>query len=205
MLIEFDQIVKTYECPTGIIHIGAHDLEERSMYLEHGVDNIIWVEANPEIVDRNISKISDKEKLFQYIITDKDDEVYNFNITNNGESSSILDLELHRHHHPHIHVTNTVKLKSKRIDTLIKENSINIENYDFINIDIQGSELLAMKGFGDYLQSVKYIYTEVNTNYLYKNCCLISEIDSFLSDFNFQRKETMITEYEWGDALYIKQ
>lgn len=205
MLIEFNQIVKTYGCPTGIIHIGAHDLQERSMYLDQNVSNIIWIEANPEIVDRNISKISNNEKLFQYIITDKDDVMYNFNITNNGESSSILDLDLHKHHHPHIHVTNTVKLKSKRIDTLIRENSINIENYNFINVDIQGSELLAMKGFGDYLQSVKYIYTEVNTNYLYKNCCLMNEIDDFLSGFNFQRKETMITKYEWGDALYIKQ
>ena len=102
-------------------------------------------------------------------------------------------------------MTETIKVKSKRIDTLIKENSINIKDHDFVNIDIQGAELLALKGFGEYLQSVKYIYTEVNTNFLYKNCCLINEIDEFLSQFNFQRKETLLTQYEWGDALYIKE
>jgi valyl-tRNA synthetase len=102
-------------------------------------------------------------------------------------------------------VTETIKVKSSRIDTLIKENSINIQDYDFVNIDIQGAELLALKGFGDCLRSVKYIYTEVNTNFLYKDCALVSQIDEYLEKYEFKRVATAMTKYEWGDALYIKQ
>tara|TARA_R110001592_G_scaffold160695_4_gene392994 strand:+ start:38483 stop:39100 length:618 start_codon:yes stop_codon:yes gene_type:complete len=205
MLIKFNDIVSKYSAPKGIIHIGAHKMEEREDYLASNIKNIIWIEANPELVKRNQSLTSPSERVFECAVSDVDNKIYDFNITNNGESSSILDLDLHKIHHPHIHVTETIKVKSKRIDTLIKENSINIKDHDFVNIDIQGAELLALKGFGEYLHSVKYIYTEVNTNYLYKNCCLINEIDEFLSQFNFQRKETLLTQYEWGDALYIKE
>lgn len=204
MLIKFKDIAAKYGQPKGVIHIGAHKMEEREDYLASDINDIIWIEANPELVKHNQLLISPSESIFECAISNVDNKIYDFNITNNGESSSILDLDLHKIHHPHIHVTETTKVKSKRIDTLIKENSINIENYDFVNIDIQGAELLALKGFGDYLRSVKYIYTEVNTNFLYKDCCLINEIDEFLSDFSFERKETFMTQYEWGDALYVK-
>lgn len=204
MLIKFPDIVSKYGLPRGVIHIGAHKMEERKDYLASNINDIIWIEANPELVEHNLPLISDSESIFQYVISNQDDQIYDFHLTNNGESSSILDLYLHKIHHPHIHITETIKVNSKRMDTLIRENSINIKNFDFINLDIQGAELLALKGFGDTLSSVKYIYTEVNTNYIYKDCCLINEIDEFLSDFSFERKETYMTQYEWGDALYIR-
>lgn len=205
MLIKFKDIVSKYGTPKGIIHIGAHKMEERTDYLSAGVNSIIWIEANPKLNSLNKLSISEAEKTFEYAITDKDDDILDFNITNNGESSSILDLNLHIKHHPHIHVTETIKVKTKRMDSLILENDIDIEKFDFLNIDIQGAELLAIKGFGKMLQDIKYIYTEVNTNFIYKNCCLINEIDDYLSSFNFSRAETCLTQFEWGDALYVKK
>lgn len=205
MLIKFKDIVAKYGKPKGIIHIGAHKMEEREDYLASGIKDIIWIEANPELVKRNQSLTSPLESVFGCAVSDVDNKIYDFNITNNGESSSILDLDLHKTHHPHIHVTETIKVKSSRIDTLIKENSINIQDYDFVNIDIQGAELLALKGFGDCLRSVKYIYTEVNTNFLYKDCALVSQIDEYLAKYEFKRVATAMTRYEWGDAFYIKQ
>ena len=32
----------------GIIHIGAHELEELPDYLKGNIKRIIWIEANPE-------------------------------------------------------------------------------------------------------------------------------------------------------------
>lgn len=204
MLIKFKDIISNYGKPKGIIHIGAHKMEERSSYLDCGIENIIWIEANPFLTKNNEQIISKSEKIFQYAISDQDNKIYDFKITNNGESSSILDLNLHKYHHPDIHVIDSISVNSKRIDTLVKENCINIKDYDFVNIDIQGAELLALKGFGSLLKNIKYIYTEVNTNYLYKECCLINEIDDYLSKFNFRREETLLTQWEWGDALYLK-
>jgi FkbM family methyltransferase len=206
MLIKFSEIVNKYGKPKGIIHIGAHLMEERNDYISQGLYNTIWVEANPKIYS-NIEYINNEpgsEKVFNFAISDEDNKLYEFNITNNGQSSSILELDKHKIHHPHIHVSEIISVNSKRMDTLLLENKINIDDYNFLNIDIQGAELLAIKGFGDIINSIEYIYTEINTNTLYKDCALVSEIDEYLSNYGFKRVETSMTEFEWGDAFYIK-
>lgn len=204
MLIQFNEIIKKYGKPKGVIHIGAHLMEERKDYLSNGLYNTIWIEANPKIYS-NIKDTSKNEIVFNYAISDVNDVPLKLNVTNNGQSSSIFELDLHKKHHPHIFVSEILEVKSKRMDTLIVENGINIDDYDFVNLDIQGAELLAIKGFGEFLNKINYIYTEINTNYLYKNCALINEIDDYLNEYGFVRTETLLTNYEWGDALYIKK
>jgi FkbM family methyltransferase len=201
MLIKFNDIVNKYGNPKGIIHIGAHLMEERSDYISNGLYNTIWIEANPKLYE----VIKNSDIVYNWAISDIDGQFVNFNITNNGQSSSILNLDKHKIYHPQIYVSEVISVKTKRMDTLIKENNIDINNYDFLNIDIQGAELLALKGFGDLLYNIKFIYTEINTDNLYKNCALVSEIDEYLKKYEFKRVETSMTEYEWGDALYIKK
>lgn len=207
MLIKFSEIVNKYGIPKGIIHIGAHLMEERNDYKSQGLYNTIWVEANPKVYSNIefVNNESNNERVFNYAISDEDNKLYEFNITNNGQSSSILKLDKHKIHHPQIHVSDVINVHSKRMDSLLSENDININDYDFLNIDIQGAELLALKGFGDLLNNIKYIYTEINTNTLYEDCALVSEIDEYLSNYGFKRIETSMTEFEWGDALYINE
>jgi len=207
MLLDFSEITNKYGVPKGIIHIGAHLMEERNDYISKGIDNIIWIEANPKVYSKIefISNSNKNEITFNYAISDIDNQFVRLNVTNNGQSSSILELGKHKIHHPHVYVTEVVDVETKRIDTLFIENDLNIENYDFVNIDIQGAELLAIKGFGNLIERVKYIYTEINTNFLYENCSLVDEIDKYLENFGFLRTETHMTPFEWGDALYIKK
>jgi FkbM family methyltransferase len=206
MLIDFNTIVKKYGKPIGIIHVGAHLMEERETYISNSIFDIIWIEANPKIYQSiNSKKLLKQEKIFNHAISDKDNKLYEFNITNNSQSSSILKLDKHKIHHPQVYVNEIIPVYSKRMDTLFLENNIDINNYNFLNIDIQGAELLAIKSFGDLLNSIKYIYTEINTNTLYKDCALVSEIDDYLSKYGFKRVETSMTVFEWGDALYIKE
>jgi len=206
MLIDFNTVVSKYGRPLGIIHVGAHLMEERDSYLSNDVSNIIWIEANPKIYARLlVRELLEQEKIFNYAICDKDNILYDLNVTNNGMSSSILELEKHKIHHPHIFVTGTEKALSRRIDTLFTEQSLNIDLYDLLVIDIQGVELLALKGCGDLLNKINYIYTEVNSAHLYKDCALITEIDEYLLSYNFTRTETSMTTFEWGDALYTKK
>lgn len=140
------------------------------------------------------------------VVSDSIEKV-NFNISNNGQSSSILELNQHRQFYPDIYYvktfTTTTKLLINIIDKYVKKYDI---HFNFLNLDIQGTELKALKGMSDYLDKVDYIYTEVNKDYLYTNCSLIQELDEYLSLFNFMRVETKWVEgYNWGDAFYIKQ
>ena len=204
MLINLHDLIKKYNITIkGILHVGAHECEELIEYLQYAqMNKILWVEAMPNKVDFCKKKYP---TIFieTAVISDKIENV-TFNVSNNGQSSSILKLDKHKIHHPHIHVSEVINVNSKRMDTLLSENNINIDDYDFLNIDIQGAELLALKGFGDLLNNIKYIYTEINTNTLYKDCALVSEIDEYLSNYEFKRVETYMTDFEWGDALYIK-
>lgn len=206
MLIDLRELCNKYKfIPNGIVHVGAHKAEEFGVYNSLGVENVVWVEANPKLIEEIKSKIPTNQKILNYLVSDVDDKEYTFYITNNGESSSLLELEKHKIHHPHIYVTETNILKSKTLDSIIEIENLDIRKFNFLNLDIQGAELMALKGFSKNLSNFKYVYTEINTNNIYKNCALLDEMDSFLLEFGFERKETKITEYEWGDGFYIKK
>ena len=96
-----------------------------------------------------------------------------------------------------------IQQKSITIDTFFERNSIDASKYNFWNFDIQGAELMALKGSTKSIKHAKVLYLEVNEKELYKNCGLIHEIDDFLSQYNFKRVLTNITSHGWGDALYI--
>ena len=192
---------------TGILHIGAHECEELRDYLAVGVDagKTYWVEAMPDKVAICKKRYGDKLQIYQAVIDETDGAEVTFNITNNGQSSSILEFGSHSTSHPHVHVVEKVAMTTTRMDTLIDREQIPIERLNFVNLDIQGVELRALKSMEKYLQHVQYIYTEVNTEQVYQGCNLIGEIDTYLSGFGFERVAQQIyKEYGWGDAFYIK-
>lgn len=208
MLINLrDLCIKHRFVPKGVIHVGAHKAEETSIYEDLGIENVVWIEGNPDLCAQLNESFQKKgNHIYNYLVSDVDDKEYDFKVTNNGESSSILDLGTHKEKHPHIFVTETKKLKSKTLSTIISENNLDMSSFNFLNLDIQGAELLAIKGLGKYLENVDYIYTEVNVDYLYEGCALMSEIDAYLNNFGLHRAETKILDqYGWGDAFYKRQ
>ena len=206
MLIEFSHLCQKYQfTPKGIIHIGAHDLEEMGQYLSRGVCKTVWVEGNPDLVARNASRVDGtNQKLLFGLVYSEDGKEVDFNITNNLQSSSILEFGKHKEYHPHVDLVESRRMTTTRVDSLFDKNGINPEEFDFVNLDIQGVELQALKGFGKYLDHIKYIYTEVNSGEVYKNNDSIEDLDSFLEGFGFTRVETEMTPFEWGDAFYIR-
>ena len=206
MLIPYSVLVKKYNMKVkGILHIGAHDCEELSAYLRNNVpiNKIIWLEGNPKLVDK-IKKRNDNIIVKNCIVSDTDNKLITFNITNNGQSSSILELGTHKKYYPHIKYIEKISGKTKRVDTLYKEEKIDEKFANFLNIDIQGAELLALKGMGNLLNNFDYLYLEVNREEIYKGCCLVEELDEYLKKFNFRRVETKWTNANWGDAFYIR-
>lgn len=206
MLIDLLYLYQKYNLKIkGILHIGAHECEEMSFYLSCGLDydSVLWIEGQKNICDK-VKQENSLIRIYNEVISDTDDDVVEFIITNNFQSSSILELEEHKLFHPSITEINRYKVKTKTIDTFFKEHGEDTTKYNMVNIDIQGAELLALKGMKKFLPYVDYLYLEVNKSYLYKNCALIDEIDSFLSLFSFKRVETKFTDCNWGDAFYMK-
>jgi len=207
MLIPFEHIYKILQSNNininGSFHVGAHECEELDFYNKLGIkpNNIIWIDAIPSKVNEAINR--GIPNVFNAVITDKDDEDVIFNVSNNGQSSSVLEFGTHSKEHPSVVYVYKIKQKSITIDTFFKRNNIDASKYDFWNFDIQGAEFMALKGAIQSIKYVKALYLEVNVKELYKNCGLINDIDNFLSQYNFKRVLTNITNHGWGDALYI--
>ena len=207
MLITYSEIQKVlseYQIQiTGALHIGAHECEEIPFYqqLQLSLHDLVWIEAIPQKVKE--AKQRGIPNVYHSVVTDNDDSDVNFHISNNGQSSSVLEFGTHSQEHPHVTYIDTLLQKSITIKTFVERNQINIARHNFWNFDIQGAELMALKGAGDLIRTAKAIYLEVNEKELYQHCGLIGEIDDFLASYGFKRVLTNITVHGWGDALYI--
>lgn len=195
----------------GVIHIGGHKAEEAEAYAKAGVKNVIWVEANSNLMKHiyeNARKFPINSKYFCAVMSDVDNEEVTLNIANNGQSSSILELGTHKDLHPHVHYVDKIKTRTKRFETLWRENvaDINLDLYDFVNLDIQGAELKALKGFGNIFEitDIKAVYSEINFEEVYKGCALANQLDDFLGAKGFHRVLTSGEVDAWQDALYVK-
>ena len=207
MLLSFEEIKKILLSKniniTGSFHIGAHECEELTFYNSLGIknDDIIWIDALPrkvrEAQNRGITNV------YNSVITDKDDEEIIFNVANNDQSSSVLKFGTHSQEHPTVKFISRIRFKTITIDSFFERNNIDASKYNFWNFDIQGAELMALKGATQSIKYAKALYLEVNEKELYKNCGLITEIDAFLYQYNFKRGLTHMTPQGSRDVLYI--
>ena len=189
----------------GALHVGAHECEELNFYTQtlHLLPtDVVWIDAIHEKVEQ--SNARGIPNVYQAVVTDEDNKQVLFKVTNNAQSSSILDFGTHAQQYPHIKFVSQRTLPTTTLNTFFNTHGLDKSKYDFWNFDIQGAELLALKGASELLPHAKAIYIEVNIHELYKGCAKIEEIDSFLGDLGFRRVLSDITNYGWGDALYVR-
>ena len=204
MLITWDKLQQFNLNITGILHVGAHECQELQSY-ENILprSKILWIEAMPDKVDSNKANYTNI-LIEQAVVCETDDEPITFNVANNDQSSSILEFGTHSTAYPYIVYTHTLQLTTSRLDTILNKIQYSHIQFNFLNIDIQGAELKALIGLGALLNNFSYLYIEVNTEEVYKNCTTLEELDIYLNGFGFTRVLTVINTEGWGDAFWIK-
>ncbi len=200
--------IQYFVTPRGVIHIGSHEgKEEIALYQAMGVQKVLFIEANPVVFERlkvNIAGIPNVQAV-NYAISNLNGTV-NLHVTSMDQSSSILPLKLCQEIYPNIKETHQVTVQSRTLDTLLQELQLQPSNFNIINIDIQGAELLALQGATNVLKHIEAINTEGNYKELYEGCALVDQINEFLEMHNFTRVATT-TPYHpsWGDAFFVKK
>ena len=196
---------------TGVIHVGANTGQEIPIYAKYGLP-VIWIEPIPEIFETlksNLIGIPNQIAL-KGLVTDVDNAEYYFHVANNnGASSSILELNLHKGIWPEIFYQQTIKLTSKTLPSLLKDNNISNSGYDMLVMDTQGSELLILRGAVSILQDFKYIKTEVPDFESYKGCCQLKDLELFLTQNGYREfsRHKFATHPDGGsyyDIIYKK-
>lgn len=206
MILDYKMLAEKYKLATDtVLHVGAHEAEEWSLYESLGASKVVWVEANTEkyklLCDKFIG--DDRHIIVNGVVSDKTGDSVGFNITNNGQSSSILKLGEHKLLFPDVRFVSHEKRVTICLDDVVLQTDI--DRIDLVNIDIQGAELLALKGMKNSIHKVAAFYLEINSSQVYEDCAIVDEIDDFLSPHGFVRVETKYwMDHPWGDALYVR-
>lgn len=192
--------------PSVILHIGAHEAEEITQYVElgWGTARVVWVEAledKANVVKDRTCHLPNHE-VINIVAWDASGDTVTFHETINGQSSSALELGAHADLYPEIVVTRSSERITHRIEDAVDFSST--AYIDLVNLDIQGAELKALKGLGDQINKVQAIYCEVNTAELYVGCAQLPELDEWLKTQGFTRVDWEILPEHWGDALWIR-
>jgi FkbM family methyltransferase len=216
MLININSVFSKLDIqPKGVIHLGAHKAEELNFYKKLKVKNILLYEANKKLINFLKFKSFFFNFFFKMNIKVINKVIYNenksckLNITSNTQSSSILNLGLHKKLYPNIIKNEEILVDGATLNSEFK-NYYNINDFNILNMDIQGSELLALLGANQIINKLDLIYTEINYDYVYEDCALINEIDDYLDKHGFTRFATETIKDDmgmpvWGDALYVKK
>lgn len=204
MMIPMHEVVAMSSKPiTGVIHAGAHLGEEAPWYHQAHIQRVLWIEGNPDLIPklaRNLSKYRGNRIVCSLVGSEPGEKL--FHVSNNGQSSSVLELGTHLDKHPEVHYVKEMMLPVRTIDDIAEE--FGAVGYNFMNLDLQGYELEALKGSTRVLEHVDYVYTEVNVDELYVGCARLNEIDAFLTDFE-RVSTSMAGETGWGDAVYLRR
>ena len=196
---------------SGVLHVGANIGQERYFYYANKIQ-VLWIEPIPIVFAKLVKNIRalDRQIAFDYLLADKNGLEVDFHITNNGgESSSIFHLDKHKLLWPDVHHDNTIKLPTMRLDTMIEIEKINLEDYDTLILDTQGSELLVLSGAESIINKFKYIKLEVADFDSYAGNCTLKEINLFMQDNSFieisRNKFAQHSVGNYYDITYIRK
>ena len=184
----------------GIIHVGMWDFVEYGCYTKLVGDNVIGIEANPQVYKEMAKPVADKWgfKCFNEFLSDKDKEIRDFYFA--GEGSSLYQGQ------PQWNKHTSIKVQTKTLATVIEENDIDMNGYDFLNIDAEGAEFDVLKGFEKYLDNINVIDLETSYDDRHRSGAAHNTIVQWLSERGFELKE-MSDSYQyqnWGDSVFAR-
>jgi FkbM family methyltransferase len=206
MLMNLFEIVNSGFNIKGVLHIGAHHGQEVAVYRALKVPSILF-EPHPDSYRILTYKFENAEDVILENVAvgpETTTKTLYCETANQAMSCSLLKPQKHLEYYPHIKFESEKQINQISLDEYVMSKSIDLNVYNFINMDIQGYELEALKGSIETLKSIDHIMTEINFEHLYENCVLADKLDEFLSQFGFNRLFTAPTEYGWGDAFYSK-
>lgn len=203
-----------------VLHIGsAAGYEEIPFYDSLDVKEVVWIDANRMLIDKLKKSLDDfkpkyKSHVFHTLITDKVGEPTDFHLyyhLDNYGMSSIFekvsgsdgreDYEFNRQFYQ-----GTLQLESNTIDNLLEENNIDF-NFDLINIDVQGAELVVFSGAKKTLKNSKSINTEVTfRNHDYDGGVYFDELSKHLFSYgyNYINNSYVSGDGSYGDSFFTK-
>jgi FkbM family methyltransferase len=193
-LVEPDNVVRLVTSwSSGILHIGGHLGQESDWYASLGKD-VLWIEAMPAAVAALATRIEpySNQSVIEACVSDRDGERVTFHVSSNdhGASSSLFrfgsaaigaesmwpDLDLR--------MTHELELTTTALDTILAGVD-RPERFDHWVIDVQGAELLVLKGAEASLAYCRSVLVEASSIDVYQGGAQWAELRAFLEARGF--------------------
>lgn len=97
-----------------------------------------------------------------------------------------------------------ITVPAQRVDSWWAEHKADTPAPQLICMDLQGSELEALKGCGDLLKDVEVIVTEGQYRRLYYETPLLRDIEAYLKEWDFHLVTGERVNDWFGDFLFVK-
>lgn len=189
-----------------ILDVGSYTGEQSCEFaMQFPNARIFAFEARPqsaELIRTAVAPYSNIEVIESAVHEfDGETELHVVNDTNPGASSLFVGSGVQAIHS--IQQT-SITVSAMRLDTWAKR--ANINSFDLVWMDLQGAELLALRGMGDMLQTVRAIQLEITYRELYSGQVMWPEVRAFLE------ANGMSVVDEWpdvcgyfGDAVFVRR
>lgn len=207
-----------------IVHVGAHYGEEADRYRFWGAKRVVWFEAAPSIFEKlqaHLKTVSQKGKsklaaLFGEpaceqiaclgLLGEESGRVASFHQFNNeGASNSIFQLSDKAHDmFAGLQETGDVlQLEMTTLDDELEKRGIAPQSVDILVIDVQGAELMVLKGALKTLKAAKYLECEVSREPIYEGGVLLAELETWLNQYGFYRKTSIRRSHM--NAIFVRK
>lgn len=198
-----------------IFDIGSRDcVQSIEFYKAFPNAKIYAFECNPNTLDickKNIENYLDRIRLIEGAVCDYNGHITFYPINQkktittwkdgNPGASSIF--KSNGKYPVETYIQDTINTNCHRLDFVMEKN--NIQKVDIIWMDLQGAELMALKGLGKYLQNVRYIHTEVSHKEMYSGQVMFNELHGFILSNQFILKNKLSFDGWQEDAIYEKK
>lgn len=154
------------------------------------------------IVLENIALSNENGKAQFFLSEGEPDHIKNTEDWDFGNKSSSLlpPSKKMKKHIAWLKFDKKIEVETMRLDTYVIKK--NIENIDFVHIDVQGAELMVFEGAGNFFSKIKVIWMEVEAVELYKNQPLKKDVELFMKKNNFVNILDTVNDFS-GDQLYV--
>lgn len=119
-----------------------------------------------------------------------------------NKSSSLLKPEKTKDVTPWLKFNKKIKVQTRTLFDYCIENKV--DKIDLIHMDVQGAELMVLKGAKNMLKNIRSIWLEVEAVELYKGQPLKSDVENFMKKNGFIKLIDTVNEVA-GDQFYINK
>jgi FkbM family methyltransferase len=199
--------------PAAVVHVGAHEGQEVASYLAAGARRIVLVEANPQHAASLRERFGSRPEVRVvecaagaepgtaqlYLHTSRSGDT---------QSASLLDLaELGEV--GTVRTAGAIEVEVRTLDDIAAG-----EPCDLLVVDVQGAELLALKGATALLRSVRAVICEIELRPLYEGAPSEAAVAELLAGAGLERADALYYELTtaagerrlaWGDVLFVRR